>query len=77
MANAISSAVIPIPLSVMLILSNPEFIKSTLITLANASILFSINSLTILLGRSITSPAAIIFVNSSDNSIILGLLFIF
>jgi hypothetical protein len=70
-AKGISLGSMPKPLSVTVILRKPLSIKSTFITLAFASILFSTNSLTTLLGRSTTSPAAIILASSGLNSLIL------
>ena len=56
-----SSPSIPQPLSATDINFRPPSSMDTVIFVAPASILFSISSLTTLAGRSITSPAAIIF----------------
>jgi len=54
----------PKPLSLTEIDSIPPFSIVTVISVDDASIEFSINSLTIFNGRSTTSPAAILLINS-------------
>jgi len=54
----------PKPLSLTEIDSIPPFSIVTVISVEDASIEFSINSLTIFKGRSTTSPAAILLINS-------------
>src|SRR3989344_493612 len=66
-----SSSDIPHPLSLTRINSFPAFLISTSIAVAPASSAFSTSSLTTLAGRSITSPAAILLMMSSDNWMIL------
>ena len=63
-ASSISSLAIPLPLSVIRISAFPPSCISTVTAFAFASIAFSINSLTTAIGRSITSPAAILLIVS-------------
>ena len=72
-ANAISSAVIPLPSSLMRISFLPPSSTSTLIRIAPASRLFSNNSFTTLAGRSTTSPAAILFIKCDERIAILAM----
>ena len=74
-AKETSSCSIPSPLSMTWMLLSPASSISTIIWVAPASIEFSINSLTTLLGRSITSPAAIWLARFSGSSIIFDIVF--
>ena len=74
-AKETSSCSIPSPLSMTWILLSPASSISTIIWVAPASMEFSINSLTTLLGRSMTSPAAIWLARFSGNSIIFDIVF--
>ena len=64
-ASGNSAKPIPEPLSDTIISSTPALKTSIFIFVAPASMLFSTSSLTIEAGRSITSPAAILFAISS------------
>ena len=64
-----SSLFIPTPLSTILILERPAPSIVISIEFAFASMEFSINSLTTEAGRSITSPAAILFISDSGNTL--------
>ena len=61
-ASGSSSVGMPPPLSTTRTISNPPWTTATSIRVAPASTAFSINSLTTLAGRSITSPAAILLI---------------
>jgi len=65
-AKTASSGFIPQPLSITRIRSLPPFSITTIILLAPASIAFSTSSFTTEAGRSITSPAAILLLTSSE-----------
>ena len=64
-ASGSSSGGMPPPLSTTRTISSPPCSTETSIRVAPASTAFSINSLTTLAGRSITSPAAILFTTES------------
>ena len=64
-ANTASSLSIPLPLSITLILLNPDSINSILISSLLASTEFSTNSLTTDKHLSTTSPAAILLASKS------------
>ena len=72
-AVLISSGSIPQPLSVTRMKDIPPSLISTVTASAPASIAFSNSSLTILAGRSITSPAAILSIVSSLSSLIFAI----
>ena len=69
-AKGRSSFVIPSPLSIILIKSIPPLIISISIVVELASIEFSTNSLITELGRSITSPAAILLAINGSKTLI-------
>ena len=73
--NAVSqsSSAIPLPLSMMRMLSIPPFSISMVTAVAPASMEFSTSSLTTELGRSTTSPAAIWFAILGGSTCTLGI----
>ena len=72
-AFSISPAAIPQPLSVIRIISRPPFFISTVIAVDFASIAFSTSSLITAIGFSTTSPAAILLIVISSNTLIKGI----
>ena len=73
-ATIMSSFSIPHPLSETIILEIPPLNTSTLTCVEPASMAFSTNSFTIELGRSTTSPAAILLKTAGSNMFILDII---
>ena len=72
-ASARSSGPMPRPLSLTRMSLRPPSSTTTSITVAPASRAFSSSSLTTLAGRSITSPAAILFTRCRGSTLMLGM----